>query len=296
VSPVQNPTSEEQASAAADSPRSEQSQAAIEVKGLEMAYGSYVLMRDINFSVAPAEIMIIMGGSGCGKSTLLKYLIGLKDAEKGDIIYAGRSFSQASAKEKEEMQRTFGVLYQGGALWSSLTLAENVALPLEQYTRLSPKEIMEIVSMKLSLVGLKGFEEFYPSEISGGMRKRAGLARAMSLDPAILFFDEPSAGLDPITSVRLDELILRLRDALGTTIVVVTHELPSIFTIADTSIFLDAETKTVIAHGNPRELVKEGRSDPKVRDFLLRTDPEKTPIGLPKEEPSGKNRASADHG
>ena len=296
MSPVQNPTSESQASAAADSPRNESSQPAIEVKGLEMAYGSYVIMRDISFSVAPAEIMVIMGGSGCGKSTLLKYLIGLKEVEKGEIIYAGRSFSKASAKEKEEMQRTFGVLYQGGALWSSLTLAENVALPLEQYTKLSPKEIMEIVSMKLALVGLKGFEEFYPSEISGGMRKRAGLARAMSLDPAILFFDEPSAGLDPITSVRLDELILRLRDALGTTIVVVTHELPSIFTIADTSIFLDAETKTVIAHGNPRELVKEGRSDPKVRDFLLRNDPEKTPIGLPKDDQSANSRGSAEHG
>jgi phospholipid/cholesterol/gamma-HCH transport system ATP-binding protein len=182
------------------------------------------------------------------------------------------------------MQRTFGVLYQGGALWSSLTLAENVALPLEQYTNLSAKELMEIVSMKLALVGLKGFEEFYPSEISGGMRKRAGLARAMALDPALLFFDEPSAGLDPITSRRLDELILRLRDSLGTTIVVVTHELASIFTIADTSIFLDAETKTVIAQGNPRELVREGHSDPKVREFLLRGDPTKTPIGLPKED------------
>ena len=181
------------------------------------------------------------------------------------------------------MQRTFGVLYQGGALWSSLTLAENVALPLEQYTDLAAKELMEIVSMKLALVGLKGFEEFYPSEISGGMRKRAGLARAMALDPALLFFDEPSAGLDPITSRRLDELILRLRDSLGTTIVVVTHELASIFTIADTSIFLDAETKTVLAHGNPRELVKEGHSDPKVREFLLRGDPTKTPIGLPRE-------------
>ena len=285
--------SELQASANDLSVNDHPSQPAIEVKGLEMGYGSYILMRDINFTVNPAEVMVIMGGSGCGKSTLLKYMIGLKEVEKGEIIYHGRSFSQALQKQKEEMQRTFGVLYQAGALWSSLTLAENVALPLEQYTKLAPDEIAEIVSLKLAFVGLKGFEEFYPSEISGGMRKRAGLARAMALDPGLLFFDEPSAGLDPITSLRLDELILRLRDSLGTTIVVVTHELPSIFTIADTSIFLDAETKRVIAHGNPRELVKEGKSDPKVREFLLRGAPDKNAIGLPREDPPEKDKRPA---
>jgi phospholipid/cholesterol/gamma-HCH transport system ATP-binding protein len=284
MSELQVPTNEPSVSDHATQP-------AIEVIGLEIGYGSYVLIRDIDFTVSPAEVMVIMGGSGCGKSTLLKYLIGLKEVEKGEIIYHGQSFSKAAEKQKEEMQRTFGVLYQAGALWSSLTLAENVALPLEQYTKLSSEEIAEIVSLKLAFVGLKGFEEFYPSEISGGMRKRAGLARAMALDPALLFFDEPSAGLDPITSLRLDELILRLRDSLGTTIVVVTHELPSIFTIADTSIFLDAETKRVIAHGNPRELVKEGKSDPKVRAFLLRGAPDKTPIGLPRDEQAEKNEA-----
>ena len=246
---------------------------AIEVRDLVMNYGSYVVMRDINFTVQPGQVFVIMGGSGCGKSTLLKYLIGLKPVDKGDIYYHGRSFSKASQDEKEEVQRSFGVLYQGGALWSTRTLAENVALPLEEYTKLSGNEIRELSSLKLSLVGLKGFEDFYPSEISGGMRKRAGLARAMSLDPEILFFDEPSAGLDPISSRRLDDLILRLRDSLGTTVVVVTHELASIFAIADTAIFLDAETKRMLVQGDPKELVKEGKSDPKVRTFLLRGQP-----------------------
>lgn len=236
-----------------------------------MNYGSYVVMRDINFNVQPGRILVIMGGSGCGKSTLLKYLIGLKEVEKGEIYYHGRSFVRATEDERQEIQRSFGVLYQGGALWSTRTLAENVALPLEEYTKLSVDEIRELSSLKLALVGLKGFEDFYPSEISGGMRKRAGLARAMSLDPEILFFDEPSAGLDPISSRRLDDLILRLRDSLGATVIVVTHELASIFAIADSSIFLDAETKQMLVQGDPKELVKHG--DPKVRTFLLRGEP-----------------------
>jgi phospholipid/cholesterol/gamma-HCH transport system ATP-binding protein len=245
-----------------------QSTPVVEVRDLVMSYGSYVVMRDINFTVEKGQVMVIMGGSGCGKSTLLKYLIGLKNVTQGDVLYNGRSFAQASQEEREQVQRTFGVLYQAGALWSSRTLAENIALPLEEYTKLSAAEIRDLASLKLSLVGLKGFEDFYPSEISGGMRKRAGLARAMALDPAILFFDEPSAGLDPISSRRLDELILQLRDSLGTTVVVVTHELPSIFAIADTAIFLDAETKRMLVQGDPKVLVNEG--DPKVRTFLLR--------------------------
>jgi phospholipid/cholesterol/gamma-HCH transport system ATP-binding protein len=248
----------------------------IEVRGLEMSYGSYVVMGDINFTVARGQVLVIMGGSGCGKSTLLKYMIGLKEVTHGDIFYNGKSFVTASQEEREEVQRSFGVLYQAGALWSSRTLAENIGLPLEEYTKLSAEEIRELASLKLSLVGLKGFEDFYPSEISGGMRKRAGLARAMALDPAILFFDEPSAGLDPISSRRLDELILQLRDSLGTTVVVVTHELPSIFAIADTAIFLDAETKRMLVQGDPKALVKEG--PPKVRIFLLRGQEVSAPV------------------
>jgi phospholipid/cholesterol/gamma-HCH transport system ATP-binding protein len=246
---------------------------AIDVKELDIGYGSDVLIREITFTVNPGEIMVIMGGSGSGKSTLLKYLVGLREVEKGEIIYQGRSFTKASPEERDEIQRSFGVLFQGGALWSGLTLAENVALPLEQYTKLSQAEIMEIASFKLTLVGLKGFEEFYPAEISGGMAKRAGLARAMALDPPLLFFDEPSAGLDPVSSLRLDDLILRLRDGIGTTFVVVTHELPQIFAIADNSIFLDPETKSILARGDPKELVGQNHSDPKVLDFLTRGDP-----------------------
>jgi phospholipid/cholesterol/gamma-HCH transport system ATP-binding protein len=241
----------------------------IEIHELTMAYGSFVVMRDINAKVRAGEIFVIMGASNCSKSTLLKHMIGLKEPAKGDILYDGKSFWHSSDAERQSMLRRFGVLFQSGALWSSMTLEENVALPLGEFTNLSPKEIAEIVRLKLSLVGLKGFEDYYPSEISGGMRKRAGLARAMALDPEILFFDEPSAGLDPVSSRRLDDLILELRDSLGATFVVVSHELQSIFAIADNSIFLDATTRTMRAEGNPRELLKNSR-DPVLLEFLTR--------------------------
>lgn len=241
----------------------------IEIKGLTMAYGSYVVMQDINARVKRGSIFVIMGGSGCGKSTLLRHLIGMKAPAAGEVLYDGRSFWALDETERQTEVRRFGVLFQSGALWSSMTLAENVALPLSEYTDLAAADIAEIARLKLALVGLKGFEDFYPAEISGGMCKRAGLARAMALDPEILFFDEPSAGLDPISSRNLDQLILELRDNLGATIVVVSHELASIMTIADDSIFLDAETKTVRATGNPREL-RQHSPDPKLRAFLSR--------------------------
>lgn len=241
----------------------------IEIKDLTMAYGSFVVMRGINAQIKRGSIFIIMGGSGCGKSTLLRHMIGMMAPAHGDVFYDGRSFWGADEDARDVMLRKFGVLFQSGALWSSMTLAENVALPLSEYTALPTKEIDGIARLKLALVGLKGFEEFYPAEISGGMCKRAGLARAMALDPEILFFDEPSAGLDPISSRNLDQLILELRDSLGATIVIVTHELQSIFAIADDSIFLDPETRTMRAHGNPKELLAHS-TDPAVRAFLTR--------------------------
>lgn len=244
---------------------------AISVKDLTMAYGDYTVMRSLNFTVRTSEVKVIMGGSGCGKSTLLKHLIGLEVAPSGDIFYSGQRFD-TNTTEAETIRRTFGVSFQSGALWSSMTLEENVSLPLEQYTDLKPKEVREIVDLKLSLVGLAGFGHRYPSELSGGMQKRAGLARAIALDPKILFFDEPSAGLDPLSSRRLDDLILELRDALGATVVVVTHELPSIFAIADTALFLDAESKTALCDGNPNDLLNDEKTDPKVRRFLSRGD------------------------
>ena len=241
----------------------------IEIRDLTMAYGSFVVMRDINAQIKRGEIFVIMGGSGCGKSTLLRHMIGLKQPAKGDIYYDGAPFWQSTDQERQEKLRRFGVLFQGGALWSSMTLAENIGLVLGEYTEFPPTEIREIARLKLSLVGLKGFEDYYPAEISGGMCKRAGLARALALDPEVLFFDEPSAGLDPISSRHLDELILQLRDSLGATFVVVSHELASIFTIADNSVFLDPITRTMRASGNPRELLKHS-TDPAVREFLTR--------------------------
>ena len=241
----------------------------IEIRDLTMAYGSFVVMRDINAKIKRGEIFIIMGGSGCGKSTLLRHMIGLKEPAKGDIYYDGVAFWESNDDTRQKFLRSFGVAFQGGALWSSMTLAENIGLPLGEYTDLSAAEIGEIARLKLALVGLKGFEDYYPSEISGGMCKRAGLARALALDPDILFFDEPSAGLDPISSRNLDELILQLRDSLGATFVIVTHELQSIFAIGDNSVFLDTNTRTMRAEGNPKELLKNS-TDPYVREFLTR--------------------------
>src|ERR1700684_4521561 len=239
------------------------------VKDLTMAYGTFVLMKDINFTVNHGDIFVIMGGSGSGKSTLLRHMLGLIEPAKGEALYGDFNFTKAEPEQREEMLRQFGVLYQGGALWSSMTPAEDVALPLGEFTTRSPSEIRDVAALKLALVGLKAFEGYYPSQISGGMQKRAGLARAIARAPGILFFDEPSAGLDPISSRLLDDLILELRDNLGATIVVVTHELASIFTIAHNSIFLDAESKTVIAHGNPKDLLKNCK-DHRVRTFLTR--------------------------
>ncbi len=241
----------------------------IKVNHLDMGYGSFILMRDLNFTVNRGDVFIIMGGSGCGKSTLLKILFGLKKPMRGQVLYGDMSLWEADPSEREKFMRRFGILYQQGALWTSLTLAENVALPLQLYTKMSPSQIREIVSLKMALVGLAGFEEFNPSEISGGMRKRAGLARAMALDPDILFFDEPSAGLDPVSAKLLDDLILELRESLGTTIVVVTHELASIFAIANNSVYLDVETRTMTASGDPKKLLAESK-DPTVRKFLTR--------------------------
>ncbi len=241
----------------------------ITIEDLTMAYGDFVLMHDLNFAIYRGDVFIIMGGSGCGKSTMMNILIGLKSPAKGKVFYEEVDFWESDPETRHRIIRRTGVMYQSGALWSSMTLAENVALPIETYTDLGAGEIRDAVELKMALVGLAGFEEFYPSEISGGMRKRAGIARAMALDPEILFFDEPSAGLDPVSARRLDDLILQLSESLGTTMVVVTHELASIFTIGSNSVFLDASQQTMTATGNPQKLLAETK-DPTLRLFLTR--------------------------
>lgn len=243
----------------------------IAVRDMDLAYGGEPIQRDIDFTVDPGQIFIIMGGSGTGKSTLLKQMIGLKPPVRGEVCYDGQPFWTGPEEGRLTAMRRFGVLYQSGALWSSMTLIENVALPLREYSGLSAGDIAELAAFKLALVGLAGFEDYYPSQISGGMRKRAGLARALALDPDILFFDEPSAGLDPVSARRLDDLVLQLRDSLGATFVVVTHELASIFAIGDHSILLDAEAGTMIASGNPKTLLRDS-DDARVRTFLTRGD------------------------
>lgn len=255
--------------------------ACIRVCDLAVGYGSRVLMQDVSFEVRTGDIFLIMGGSGCGKSTLLRVLMGLKPPQKGRVFQDGTDFWNSGEEERQRLTRRTGVLFQNGALWSSMTLAENVGLPLQQYTDLEEDEIREQASLKLALAGLAGFENYYPSEISGGMRKRAGLARALALDPKILFLDEPSAGLDPVSSRLLDDLILELRDSLNTTFVIVSHELASIFSIASDSIFLDARTRTVAARGKPAELVRDISTAPSALRFLTRGESDRADTPSP---------------
>lgn len=239
-----------------------------------MAFGSLLVQERLDFQIQAGEVFVVMGGSGCGKSTLLRHLIGLIEPASGEVLHGGESFTKSGVEARERMVRKCGVLFQQGALWSNLTLAENVTVPLKEYSQLGSRAIREMVRFKLALVGLRGFEDFYPSQISGGMRKRAGLARAMALDPEVLLFDEPSAGLDPVSSQRLDETILKIRDSLGTTVVIITHELSSLFAVADRALFLDAQKKTMTALGPPLELLKNPPNE-SVEAFLTRNGTER---------------------
>ena len=243
----------------------------ISVRDLSIGYGERVVQRNLNFDVFKQDIFFIIGGSGCGKTTLLKHMIGLIEPRAGQVFYEDVDFYSASQDVQLELLKKWGITFQTGALFSSMSLGENVALPLQLYTDLSEKQIAETVAYKLALVGLAGFENFYPSELSGGMHKRAGLARALALDPQLLFFDEPSAGLDPISSLRLDQLILQLCQALKSTVIIVSHELPSILTIGTNSVFLDAQAKTMLDSGDPKILLQQSR-EPRVRQFLSRGD------------------------
>ena len=241
----------------------------IQVKNLVAGYGENVILKDISFDVYEGEIFVILGGSGCGKSTLLKHLIGLIPPISGQVVIDGKELTNGDEETYQQVLRKIGILYQSGALLGSMSVAENVALPILEYTSLSAAHVATLVTMKLNLVDLGGFENYLPSEISGGMKKRAGLARAMALNPKILFFDEPSAGLDPVTSAELDNLIIHLNKSFGTTMVIVTHELQSIFAVAHRVIMLDKISKGIIAEGDPGYLRDHSRN-PFVRRFFNR--------------------------
>lgn len=241
----------------------------LRVQSLSVGYGTGIVQHGLSFDVKPGSIFAIMGGSGCGKSTVLKALIGLLRPAAGTVCVNGEDYWAANAPRRADMRRRFGVLFQSGALWSSMSVAENVALPMRMFTSLDDASIDALVELKLALVGLPSNGALMPAELSGGMIKRAGLARALSLDPEILFFDEPSAGLDPVSAARLDALILDLRDGFNETVVMVSHELSSLFAICDDGIFLDAATGTAIAHGAPKVL-REQCTHPAVRAFMNR--------------------------
>jgi phospholipid/cholesterol/gamma-HCH transport system ATP-binding protein len=247
----------------------------LRVRGLTAGYGSTVVQKGLDFEVRRGEVFVILGGSGSGKSTVLKHVVGLVPPLAGSVEIDGEEVVGASGERRQRILRKFGMLYQSSALFGNLTVAENVALPLEEFTRLPPDAIDEVVRLKLGLVSMAHAEKHFPAELSGGMKKRAGVARALALDPLLLFLDEPSAGLDPITSAELDRVILDLRDALGATIVIVTHELPSIFAVADRCIVLDRERRTMVAQGSPADL-RDGSDDPFVRAFFRREPMEAT--------------------